>query len=91
MKRERATRWGRYIESLLPKSRGAICFLRLTLPLILAYTLALLGFYLRDRRVDLTGANLYYPLLLEMIFAALLFTAFGVLILELTAREAEGE
>lgn len=77
--------------ALLPASRGAICFLRVTLPLILAECLVLLGFYLRDRKADLTGANLYYPMLLEIIFAAMLLVAFGVLVLEALERDAHRE
>ena len=72
-----------------PLSQGARWMLRGCLGLILLSSLTLLFSYLRARRISPALANLNYPPMLEYIFAALLITVCGTLLLSLVEWEAE--
>ncbi len=64
-------------------------FLRISLPLILLASLALLLCYLEARSKNPVAANFDYPELLEYIFAALFLTACGTFLIEATVRDVK--
>ncbi len=62
-------------------------WLRLALPLILLTSIGILISYLDARTQNSVLANLYYPAMMEYIFAALLITVGGVFLIELAERD----
>lgn len=64
-------------------------FLRISLPLILLASLALLLCYLEARAKNPVAANFDYPELLEYIFASLFLTACGTFLIEATVRDVQ--
>ena len=74
-------------EVLLPLKKTTKLWLRLALPLILLTSIGILISYLDARTQNSVLANLYYPAMMEYIFAALLITVGGVFLIELAERD----